>query len=166
MEIYTSRLNRYESELKKIEKANISRRNKDLILEFGNYLFSTTSKQLRVAKVSGQLRKIAEILQVDFNKATKQDLQRVISEYNRKTDIAEATKGDYRRTIKQFYRWFQDEDDRLLSSDTKEIFEVRKLYTYLNKDVRAAYKKNYIDSSTILTEEKINKVIVYLIIHK
>ena len=135
--IYSNKKNLYEKELKKLEQDDISNQNKALITKFHNYLFAKGSKDERISKVSYQLRKICRLLinclniTNDLDKLTKDEVQRLIALINRLEEFREATKGDYRRVIKQFYFWFREEDTKLYSNNEKERIETQKFYRYL-----------------------------------
>ncbi|MFH1972377.1 MAG: site-specific integrase [archaeon] len=96
----------YKSELKRVRKANISDRNKEIIIKFHNHLYSESASDPRVVKLSCQLRKLAIWLEKDFDKTTEEDIRKVVAEINKST-YSEATKSDYKRIIKQFYKWFE-----------------------------------------------------------
>ena len=103
IEIYPDRKNVYDRELKRLKESDLSRENKDIIMDFQNYLFSKGTGEQRTSKLMGQLRRIALHMDKDFEKATRKDVQSVIAYYNRQDHLAGATKADYRRAIKQFY---------------------------------------------------------------
>ena len=152
--------------IKNINETTLSDTNKRLMTNFQNYLFSTGSKQLRVSKVLGQLKKMLlfeenglKVVSTDLDKVTKQDILNLVSYINRLTYLSEATKSDYRRCIKQFFNWYKEEDERFYSKDDKLRFEVNKLYKYVEKEVKRAYKEEQIDPSTVLTNEDIEKVV-------
>ncbi len=152
--------------LKRVESAKISEENKILLRDFQNYLFSTGSGEPRVAKVVTQLKKMLlfeesglKVFDCDLNKATRKNIMNLVSHVNRREDLADATKSDYRRTIKQFFRWFKEEDDRLYGKDEKEKIDSKRLYHYVEKEVKRAYKEKQIDPSTVLTNEEIEKVV-------
>ena len=69
----------YEKELKRLNGWKTSGINKGLITQFHNYLFSTGTKELRVAKLSSQLRRISLILDKDMDTVVQQDIQNVIA---------------------------------------------------------------------------------------
>ena len=158
-EIYPDRNKRLEQENKKLEGADLSEINKEMIRNFQNYISSTGSGQQRIAKLSYQLRNIAVLLKKDFDKATKQDILEVIAYYNKREDISEATKADYRRGLKQFYKWYKEEDERIDSNDQDIRIRSKKFYKYLEKEVSISYKKSQIDPTTILTEEDIEQIV-------
>jgi len=160
LEIYKNRLqNTVKSELVRLEQSKISPRNKELIHKFRNYLATTTSKGLRVSKLSSQIRRVCMYLEKDLDITNKEDIQKIILYYNDIETYSDATKSDYRRAIKQFYKWFEDEDDRL-ESDNKEIrLEAVRMYKFLKKDVKTGYKIRKADPKTILTDEDIDYIL-------
>ncbi len=148
----------YEKELTLLTDWKISPRNKELITKFHNYLFSTGTKEIRVAKLSSQLRRIGSRLNKDFDCTTKQDIQDTIAAYNRDNELSDATKADYRRTIKQFYLWCQENDERTNSNNEKLRFEAVDFYKYIKK-ISVAYKLQRADPSTIIKDDEINLVV-------
>ena len=61
------------------------------------------------AFLRGTNRKVAEWLGKDFDKATKDDLKRVVAMINT-SSFTEWTKYDYKRSIKKFFRWLGREE--------------------------------------------------------
>ncbi len=151
--------------LDRIQISNISQRNKDLLKDFQNYLFSTGSGTNRVAKVTNQLKIMLlfeedgkRVMPIDLDKASKRDIMNLVAYVNQIDSLAEATKSDYRRSIKQFYLWFEEEDEKLLSDNTLIRIKATQFYKYIKTNVKRAYKQKQIDPSTILTEEDIEVV--------
>jgi len=167
LDIYSpSRNTAFEKELERLKKANISQRNKDLITDFHNYLFSKDSGELRVAKLSSQLRNICRWLKnaleinKDLDKLNKKDIMNLVSFINRGLkEKAEATRSDYKRALKQFFRWFKDEDERVYSRKKEQRIEAKKLYTYLEKEVSSNYKQRQADPNTIINDDEISIII-------
>lgn len=158
LKIYNGKDKSYQRELKRLEKAKISQKDKKLITDFHNYLFSKGSGSLRVTKLSSQLRRMSPKMDKDFDKATKEDLINLVALYNKDTSLSEATKSDYRRALKQFYRWLEDKDKRLDSEDKEERKEAEKLYKYI-EDLSTGYKIKQADPTTIITEEDCKKIV-------
>ena len=163
-EIYPERIKAYDNERLKLNAANITPINKELILRFQDHLFSKGAQKMRVAKLSAQLRKITswlKILEIDKNldKITSKDLTRLIAYINRQESLALATRADYRRCIKQFYRWYRYEDDRFYAKQDEIKRDAEKLYHYIQTQVTASFKNKDIDPATIITNEDIQKVI-------
>src|SRR3989338_4525197 len=114
LEIYPGRKKLFGVELNKLKEDNISQRNKDLITGFRNYIFSTSSGELRVTKLSYQLRAICRWLKFalninkDLDNLSKNEVLSIVNFINSIQERSEATKADYRRSLKQFYKWFKD----------------------------------------------------------
>lgn len=160
IQIYGEARNRvYEKELKRLKEWKISARNKELITGFHNYLFSRGTKELRVAKVSSQLRRIALILNKDCDTATKDDIQNVVAFYNRQNSLSEASKSDYRRCIKQFFLWRKEDDYAIYSNKEAERITAIRFYQYIEKQISIAYKRRIADPATIITEDEVDTVI-------
>ena len=99
---------RYESALRILKKnEQISEYNRKTILKFCYDLQTEGISTTRQVKYLHILPSIAKLLQKDFNKATVDDIRRVVNEVNR-SDFAEWTKSDYRITLKRFYRWLKN----------------------------------------------------------
>lgn len=159
LRIYPNREKNYERELKRLAREQISAKNKELITEFLNYLFSIETGEIRAAKLSSQLRRICLQLNKDLDKATTQDIQNVVAYINRNDKYKPETKADYRRCIKQFYAWYKDIDPRMESEDAKTLKQANKFYKYIDKNIKRASKIKSVDYSNILNEEDIKKVI-------
>lgn len=119
--IYPLKNKVFERELNKLETWNISDKNKELIKAFHNYLFAQGSGELRVAKLSVQLRIILNIVNKDLSEFEQQDVENIIANINRDKKLYDATKSDYRRVIKQFFKWFKKKDIRLENNETKKL---------------------------------------------
>jgi len=144
--------------------SKISEQNRKMISDFQGFLFSKQSSPKRVAKLTSQLRKVCYAMtelkiDKDFNDLSRQDLVNVVAYWNTKEGIADATKADYRRAIKQFYLWFKDDDKRLYCNDSEVRNEARKFYQYLEKEVKESYKEKQVDPLSIISDAEIDIVI-------
>ncbi|MBI4142028.1 tyrosine-type recombinase/integrase [Candidatus Woesearchaeota archaeon] len=157
--IYPNMEKGYERELQRLKEWKISQNNKDAITKFHNFLASTGSGHQRITKLSSELRRIALVLDKDFSMAIKDDVQRVIAYYNQLESISEATKCDYRICMKQFYNFFEEEDLRLQSDNSKEREEAQKLYKYLRKDVKRTYKRPPSDFANVINRQEIDMIL-------
>ena len=158
LEIYPNKKRSYEYELESIAQWKGSPRNKEVLNGFHNFLFSTGSKELRVTKVSGQLRRIADVLKKDFDIATDKDLQAVVAHYQRQEKYSDDTKKDYLRAIKQFYKWFKL-DDKSLEDDDKDIRKAAERKYRLVESLSTVCKPTEADYSNILTDIDIDVII-------
>lgn len=161
MRIYPHREYTYEREFKKLQEWNTSQENRKLIIDFNNHLFAKGCGLLRVSKVSSQLRRIAIVLDMDFSSVSKKDVENLVAYYNREDFYSDETKADYRRCIKQFYKWYKDVDPRLESDDVKQVQLARKLYKYVETGIKSRAKLKSVEFSKIITDENINKVIQF-----
>lgn len=157
--IYPNREKAFLMEVKRLKNWETSARNKELITRFQNFMFSKNTKQLRVSKLMAQLRRLALLLKKDFDKANITDIEGLLAYYNNEPNYSEATKSDYRRSIKQFYKWYKENDDRLESEDKKQLSDARKFYNYIEKNISLSYKLKQADFSEIIQDSDINKVI-------
>lgn len=149
----------YTREINILEKWEGSEKNKELIKQHHKYLFAKGTGTQRVGKISWQLRTICEYIKKDLDKLTYQDIENLVAYINTQTKYADATKGDYRRMIKSFYKWFQDEDKRLNSEIKTEREEATKFYKYIEKNVKRAYKIKHIDYSNVITDDDCRRLI-------
>ncbi len=161
LQIYGDKRNEaFTREIKTLNNSNIQPKNKELIISFQDYLFSKGAGNLRVAKVSAQLRIMCRWtkelnMNQNFDQYEKKDLVTLISFINRLSEKSEATKADYRRAVKQFFRWFKDEDQRVDCNNEQQRFIAKKLYNYIEKEISACYKVDQIDPKTVISEDEI-----------
>ncbi len=93
----------------RIRTSNIGEANKQLIFEYENYCFAEGLKIARVLKHLYELKILAELFGKEFNKASKQDVMKVVGEIER-MDRSESTKRDYKILIRKFFRWMGRDD--------------------------------------------------------
>ncbi len=86
------------------EDKSISAHNLKKIFEFQNHCIAEGIGSARVLRYLNDLPKLATLLEKDFDKASKQDIENVLSAME-KTDYAPRTKLDFKVTVKKFYKW-------------------------------------------------------------
>ena len=145
--------------MKRLEVAEISKKNKSLIRGFQQYLAAKNCGQQRISKLTYQLRKVSYVLGKNLDKVTRKDLIEVTAHFNQLDTITAATKADYRRALKQFFKYYEDEDKRLDSKNKTIKINARKFYKYLQTQFSCRYKEKEIDPSSILTDEDIQLVV-------
>ncbi|MBT3395517.1 tyrosine-type recombinase/integrase [archaeon] len=165
-DLYPSKRGYFKRTNEKLSRADISEINKQLIRDFQNYLFSSGSGEKRVAKLTAQFINMfsfkeanGKVISINLDNVTRKDVLNIVAYINRIDRLSEATKSDYRRCIKQFFKWFQEEDVRVDSEDRNDRIEAKKLYSYIEKELSISYKKKQIDPSTILSDEEIENVV-------
>lgn len=101
---------RLEGALVIVQKENILPKNKKLIFKFDKYALSIGLKAARRYKYLGLLRWLSKALKKSFEKATKEDIIRIVGELE-KTSLSEWSKVDRKVTIKRFYKWLKGNDE-------------------------------------------------------
>lgn len=92
------------------KKDKLSKRNKEFVLEFVRYATTEGVGERRIVKYFGLLKNIDKWLGKDFDKATKEDIERIVGIVNT-SNYQEWTKWSYRVIIKKFWKWLEGEDD-------------------------------------------------------
>ena len=95
---------------KRIENSEISKRNKELLFEFRDFLILQGVKAPRVEKHLDNLERVLRWLKKDADKVTKRDIEAIVARINRSRVISDWTKYDYRRSIKAFWIWLGMEE--------------------------------------------------------
>lgn len=157
-QIYYKKDEAFQTQQRKLAAWPGSAKNKQYIQAFQEHLFSIGTGQYRVAKLTCYMRWICDALQEDLDKATKTSIQSVVARINTNEKWGEHSKSDYRRTLKQFYRWYEDEDPRIFSKDEDARNEAARLYRYLQKDVRGKPREQTKDRD-IITEDDVQLLI-------
>lgn len=102
---------RLKSALRKIKESDkISDNNKATILKFTNSCFAEGLSKPRIERYVQMLHSIAVILRKDFEKASRNDIEKVMAKIERKS-YSPWTKQIYRVTFKKFYRWLRGGED-------------------------------------------------------
>jgi integrase len=99
---YKGKLKRKLSMIKGLK--DISKKAKDKILKFQRDRIAEGIGHARILRYLDDLPKLARLLDKDFEDVTADDLRRVLHEVEEE-DLADASKTEFRKTIKVFYRW-------------------------------------------------------------
>lgn len=163
--IYLRRTNPMILEERKLNASPITARDKDIIREHQVYLASKKSGPARIAKVSWQLRVICSTLHndlgilKDIDSLNRDDIIKLVATINFKESYSEATKADYRRIIKSFFKYFRKRDQRLKVDDKNIREEANEFYDYVENELKKAEKVKQINPSDVLTEEDIQQLL-------
>ncbi len=87
------------------DNENILEENKKLIFDFDRHLVLNDYSLARRYKYIIRLPKFAEQLDVSFDEAVKRDIEDLIMWIQKKDDISDRTRSDYKVLLKRFYRW-------------------------------------------------------------
>ncbi len=93
----------------RVNSLKILPKNKKYILQFVEQISAEGITKARQARYCYTLGRIAEMINKDFSKATKQDIVKFCSEINN-SDYQEWTKHDYLVMIKRFYKWLRESE--------------------------------------------------------
>jgi len=85
--------------------------NKNLIFDFQRYLEINDYTDSRIYKYLVTLPKLAEQLNIPFNSATKEDIEKLVLWVNRRRKIGDTTKLHYRIMLKRFYKWLNGDEE-------------------------------------------------------
>lgn len=126
---------------------------KEALQGFYQHLFAKGAGKARVGKVMCLLRKTAELAPKSLRNMERKDMEYLVALINQSELWKENTKSDYRRALKQFYRWYENEDLRLIEGNSTEREAAKRLYKYLQTEVPSKPKRQSLDYSGILTDQ-------------
>jgi integrase/recombinase XerD len=144
---------RLEGVKRRLEKASISQRNKDLVRNFDRACFIDGLSKPRRIKLMGSLIILAEkYIRKDFDSATKEELKDIVMKIDSREDYSPWTQHSYRVIIKKFYKWLEYGDNY------KEKMEYPEIVSWLRCGLK---KKNQpkVKASDLLTEEEVKRLI-------
>lgn len=141
-----------EKKLKEgIEKLNkdssISNHNKQLILNFLDYLLADGLSQIRVLKYLYTIKQICKIFNKDLDNITKKDVTLFFKHINTDKNFQEWTKHDYKVLTRRFYQWMKKE----VSIKSKEIQDAIDEIT--TKEIKRAKSREKLPEHLLTTEE-------------
>jgi integrase/recombinase XerD len=98
---------KYERTVAQVHASAVSQRNKDLILGYRDAcLLQQTCGKVRLIRALGLLLQQARILDKDFDTATREDIQRLVtSMLHHEPPYSAETIGTYKAVLKRFYTW-------------------------------------------------------------
>lgn len=158
-EIYPGKSNALRNENARRAAWDGDPEDKRIIAQFQDELLAKGTGQYRAAKVAQHLRFLSPLLGVRLQEAKKEHIVRAVVTINTSDRWAEETKRDYKRVLKHFYNWFEDEDPRLRSKDEGEREAAQMLYKYLRKGVSTAKPKQALGEQQIITEAEATQII-------
>jgi len=143
----------YERAKEHLKKAEISQRNKDLILKFDEACSLERLSKSRKIKIMSYLVILArDYVKADFDKATKDELKQAVLKIDSRDDFSVWTRHSYKTILKKFYRWL------VFGDDYKSKVEQPEIIGWLRVSV-SEKEKPRVKASDILTEREIDKLI-------
>jgi integrase len=91
----------------RLKNSQLSEENKNLILRFHDECVSDGLSVDRSLFYIEKLRIVAQLLNKDFPKATKEDIKELVRKVELNDKYSEWTKSGYRVTLKKFYKWLE-----------------------------------------------------------
>jgi len=137
---------RLKSAVELVKKSPISERNKQLILEFRDFASLDGLSLPRILRYLGVLKDWAKIINVDFDKATKEDIIRAVRIIQEHERYRPWTKATYKIMLKRFYKWLKKAEDH--------PEEVKWIKTRLKRT-----EKEMLNNGDLITEDEIKKLI-------
>lgn len=97
--------------LKRIDKADISQKNKDYIKQFMDFCIADGMSAGRVVKYANTIKYWALWLDKDFDIVTKQDIAPVVTKIQLNDRYTAWTKKDYKILFKRFFKWVKGTEE-------------------------------------------------------
>jgi len=144
---------RYEMTAKKLRQSSISLRNKQLILEFDKAgLLEGLSIARRITLMDKLYLLGLNYFKNDFDKATIEDVKRVVAQIESRADYSVWTKQAYRAVIKKFFKWIKFGDNY------KSRRDYPKIIAWINTNIKKKDQPK-VQASQLLTEDEIKRLI-------
>ncbi len=100
----------YESALDQVRGAQISAKNKELILRFNEALVLENISKPRLVKYLNTLKIVAERISKDFDETSIEDVKSFISKIQQ-SNLSPWTKQGYKVIIRRFYKWIKGTEE-------------------------------------------------------
>ncbi len=101
---------RLKTALRSLRRSPISKKNKEIILKFRDECYSNGLSTGRVVKYIYYLIRLAQWLGMDFEKAKKEDIKRLVTEIE-KCNYVDFSKSELKTAVKKLYKWLRDSED-------------------------------------------------------
>jgi integrase/recombinase XerD len=138
---------RFERTIERIEESeDISKENKETIFNFKDYLLSENVGTAKIERYLFDLIKYSRMLNKSFEKASKDDIRRIVGEINQK-DLAEETKRGFKIMLRKLYRFIEGIEEKGKYSDK---------VSWISINIQGNHKKL---PEELLTEEEIKLII-------
>ncbi len=141
----------YERAKTKLEKAHISGRNRDLVLRFERSCNLEGLGLPRRIKIIGSLIMYSKLLNKDFDKATKDDLQDLVLKVDSKQEWSVWTKHTHKSVLKKFCKWL------IFGDEYKTVQGYPEIISWMRTGVSAKDQPR-VKASDIMTEREIEKL--------
>jgi integrase len=143
---------RYRNAKNFVERAQISQKDRDLIIQFERSCRLEGLSLSRRIRIMGTLVMFARLLSADFDKATKGDLKELAHNIDANQAWSSATKHTHRAILKKFYKWIAFGDEY------RTVREYPPIISWLRPRMNAKDQPR-VKASDILTEREIDELI-------
>jgi len=106
IDIYNRKRN-LERAIVRLKNSQLSEENKNLILKFHDECISNGLSADRLVFYIEKLGRMAQLLNKDFTKATKEDIKEIIRSIELNEKYSEWTKYSFKVALKKFYKWVE-----------------------------------------------------------
>jgi integrase len=143
----------YESTRRSVRNADISERNKELILDFERtcFLKEALSKPRRIKLMGALIILARDYARRDFDKMDRKVIEEVILKIDTREDYSVWTKQSYRTIIKKFLKWLHQGDNY------KTIHGYPEIVSWINTNVKKKDKPK-VQASDLLTELEVKRL--------
>lgn len=125
--------------IQNLTEEKISDRNKELLLEFKDYLYSQDLSNSRIARYLYTWYRLAPFIDFDLDNPEKKDLVSLVGKINQSeikdSEMAEETKKEYKKAVKKFFKDFIDTKvDEIDGEDLTSFFTLTVKSKYTDPD--------------------------------
>ena len=100
-----------DNEIRNIENSSMTKRNKELIFQFKDSCFMEGLSKARITRLLNTAKAIALELKKDMDKATKEDIMKIVQKIQTNDNYSVHTKRTYLIILKKFYKWLNGNEE-------------------------------------------------------
>lgn len=160
-QIYSKREEYEKRAIQSVNTWETHKENIHIVKSFQNSLYANGRKPARVSKLTTELKWLCDQTDKPIINISNKEAEDLIIKIRQHETWKEATKKDYICVLKQFFKWYEEEDPRLTHENLEIREEARKLYKYLEKHKSTNEKSIHksLEETDVLTEEDADKLI-------
>jgi len=137
----------YECYLQRLNQLKISKRNLDTILRFRDACLLNGMSKARIIRYFRFFLFLFKFFNKDLDKATKEDIEKIVTVINAKESLSLVTKHDCKVIIKRFYKWLKGNDEEYPP-------EVKWIKSKIKR-----HEKKLVGDGELITQEDVDKLI-------
>lgn len=136
----------YECYLRRVKQLKTSKRNIDIILKFRDACLLNGMSKARIIRYLRFFLFLFKFFNKDLDKATKEDIEKIVARINAKESLSLVTKHDCKVIIKRFYKWLKGNDEEYPP-------EVKWIKSKIKR-----HEKKLVGDGELITQEDVNKL--------